>query len=118
MKLPMSDAEILRHYRNALDPKKAVKILAQLNAAGPSDIIAALERQGVVLGAPSPTRKKRKRLNQQEARMLYDKGMNDHEIAERLGASPGGVYAWRYRNGLPANTGIGYHERRKKEGCA
>lgn len=116
MKLPMSDSEIAMRYRNALDPKKAVKILAQLNAVGPSDITAALLREGVVLGAPPPTRKKRKRMNQQEARILYDKGMNDREIAERLGASPSGVYAWRYRNGLPANTGTGYHERRKKEG--
>lgn len=116
MKLPMSDAEIARRYRNALDPKKAVKILAQLNATGPSDITAALLREGVVLDPP-PIRKKRQRLNQQEAQMLYDKGMNDYEIAEKLGASPGGVYAWRYRNGLPANTGTGYHERRKKEGC-
>ncbi len=24
---------------------------------------------------------------------------------------------WRYRNGLPANTGTGYHKRREKEGC-
>lgn len=104
MKLSMSDAEIARRYRNALDPKKAVKILAQLNGAGPSDITAALIREGVVLGTPPPTRKKRKRLDQQEARWLYD-----HEIALRLG-----VYAWRYRNGLPARTTTGYHQRRRK----
>lgn len=117
MKLPMSDAEILQRYRNALDPKKAVKILAQLNAASPSDITAVLERQGVVLGSPPLTRKKRKRLNQQEARRMYNLGMSDHEIADKLNASPSGVYVWRYRNGLSANTGTGYHERRKKEGC-
>lgn len=116
MKLPMSDAEIARRYRNALDSKKAIKILAQLNGAGPSDITAALIREEVVLDTPPPARKKRRCLNQQEAQMLYDNGMNDYEIAERLGASPGGVYAWRYRNKLPANTGTGYHERRKKEG--
>lgn len=117
MKLPMSDGEIAMRYRNALDPKKAVKILAQLNATGPSDITAALQREGVVLDAPLPARKKRKQLNQQEARRLYDLGMSDHEIAYQLGASPSGVYHWRYRNGLPANTGTGYHERRKKEDC-
>lgn len=116
MKLPMSDGEIAMRYRNALDPKNAVKILAQLNAAGPSDITAALQREGVVLDAPPPARKKRKRLDQREARQLYDQGMSDYEIADRLGVSPSGVYHWRYRNRLPANTGTGYHERRKKEG--
>lgn len=116
MKLPMSDGEIARRYRNALDLKKAVKILAQLNGAVPSDITAALIREGIVLDAPPLVRKKRKRLDQQEARRLYNLGMNDHEVADRLGASPSSVYTWRYRNGLPANTGTGYHERRKKEG--
>ena len=113
MKLPMSDAEIARRYRNALDPKKAVKILAQLNGAGPSDITAALIREGVVLDTPPPTRKKRKRLDQQEARRL-----NDGQIADKLGVSPGSVYHCRYRNGLPARTTTGYHQRRRKEGCA
>ena len=117
MKLPMSDAEIARRYRNALDPKKAVKILAQLNGAGPSDITAALIREGVVLDTPPPTRKKRKRLDQQEARRLYDLSLNDGQIADKLGVSPGSVYHWRYRNGLPARTTTGYHKRRKKEGC-
>lgn len=117
MKLPMSDAEIARRYRNSLDPKQAVKILAQLNAAGPSDIAAALAREGIFLDQPKKElASKRKRLNQRLARQFYDQGMNDHEIAEKLGASPKGVYHWRYRNGLPANTGTGYHERRKKEG--
>lgn len=116
MKLPMSDGEIAMRYRNALNQKKAVKILAQLNAATPSDITAALLRQGIPLDAPPPIHKKRKQLNQQEARRLYDLGMSDHEIAYRLDASPGGVYHWRYRNGLPANTGTGYHKRREKEG--
>ena len=116
MKLPMSDGEIARRYRNALDLKKAVKILAQLNGAVPSDITAALIREGIVLDAPPLVRKKRKRLDQQEARRLYNLGMNDHEVADRLGASPSSVYTWRYRNGLPANTGTGYHKRREKEG--
>lgn len=118
MKLPMSDGEIAMRYRNALDPKKAVKILAQLNDTCPSDITEVLERQGVAMDAPPPARKKRKQLNQQEARRLYGLGMNDYEIADQIDASPSGVYHWRYRNGLPANTGTGYHKRRKKEECA
>ena len=80
MKLPMSNAEIARRYRNALDPKKAIKILAQLNGAGPSDITAALIREGVVLDTPPPARKKRKRLDQQEVQMLYDLGFNQSKV--------------------------------------
>lgn len=117
MKLPMSDAEIARRYHNALDPKKAVKILAQLNAAGPSDIAAALAREGIFLDQPKKELvPKRKRLDQRLVRQLYDQGLNDHQIAERLGTSPGGIYAWRYRNRLPANTGTGYHKQRRKGG--
>ena len=96
MKLPMSDGEIARRYRNALDPKKAVKILSQLNGTGPSDITAALAREGINLDNARPQApKKRKLLNQQEARRLYDLGLNDGQIADKLGVSPGGVYAWR-----------------------
>lgn len=118
MNLPMSDAEIAMRYRNALDPKKAVKILAQLNAAGQSDIKAALAREGIMLEPSAPDRKVRMRLDQRTAWELYDRGMNDHEIADKLEASSSAVYHWRYRNGLPANTSTGYHKRRKKEGCA
>lgn len=118
MKLPMSDAEIAMRYRNALAPQNAVKILAQLNGAGSSDIAAALAREGIFLNQPKKELvPKRKWLDQRQARQLYDQGMNDHEIAEKLGVSPKGVYHWRYRNRLPANTGAGYHKRRKKEGC-
>lgn len=104
MKLPMSDAEIARRYRNALDPKKAVKILAQLNGAGPADITAALARVGITLVRPTPPRKAQKRLNQKLAQELYNQGLDDNEIAGIIGVSDTAVYHWRYRNGLPSNA--------------
>src|SRR5690349_3253140 len=32
---------------------------------------------------------------------LYDKRLNDREIAEKLGCTDAGVYVWRKRNNLP-----------------
>lgn len=113
MRLPMSDAEIAMRYRNAINPKAAVKILAQLNAASQSDIRAVLAREGIFLEITEPKRKPRKRLDQERAQEMYGQGMNDHEIADRLGVSSSAVYHWRYRNNLPPHTGTGYHKRRK-----
>lgn len=104
MKLPMSDAEIARRYRNALDPKKAVKILAKLNGAGTADITAALARSGITPVQPARPRKAQKRLNQQLAQELYKRGLDDNEIARIAGTSDTAVYHWRYRNGLPSHA--------------
>lgn len=116
MKLSMSDAEIAMRYRNALDPKKAVKILAQLNGAGPADITEALARVGITPARPAPPRNIQKRLNQQLAQELYNQGLDDNEIAKITGVSDTAVYHWRYRNGLPPNA---KHRRQDgKDGCA
>ena len=45
--LPMTDEEILREYREAADPCKQVKILAELNATSVERIIEILVAQGV-----------------------------------------------------------------------
>lgn len=45
--LPMTPGEILSSYRQAKDPKKQVKILAQLNDAPVDLIIDILKSQGV-----------------------------------------------------------------------
>ncbi|MBP2663517.1 MAG: hypothetical protein H6Q71_1465 [Firmicutes bacterium] len=34
---------------------------------------------------------------------LYEKGLNDAEIAEKIGVWPGTICAWRKRNDLPYN---------------
>ena len=104
MKLAMSDAEIAMRYRNAIDPKKAVKILAQLNGAGTSDITAALARAGITPVRPAPPRRIQKRLNQKLAQELYNQGLDDNEIAEITGVSDTAVYYWRYRNVLPSHA--------------
>ena len=35
---------------------------------------------------------------------LYDEGLNDTQIAEKMGVSRGAIYNWRQREGLPANA--------------
>lgn len=37
------------------------------------------------------------------ARELYEQGLNDHQIAARLGCRHGAVFEWRKREGLEAN---------------
>ena len=37
-------------------------------------------------------------------RALYDEGLNDVQIGERVGLSRGAIYNWRQREGLPANA--------------
>lgn len=37
-------------------------------------------------------------------RELYDKGLSDREMAEQLHITPGGVYFWRNKNGLPPHN--------------
>lgn len=43
-----------------------------------------------------------KRLDEDRARELYNKGLTDSSIARELGCTQPGVSAWRYREGLPA----------------
>lgn len=40
---------------------------------------------------------------EKKRRELYDKGLNDREIAERIGVHQTTITAWRHRNNLPPN---------------
>lgn len=117
MKLPMSDGEIAMRYRNAIDQKASIRILAELNDTEPSTIIAALARSGIEVPKGSrPKRKiahgaapcKKQFINEDLARELHSQGLNDREIGQRLGALSSTVCNWRRRNGLKANTKVGY----------
>ena len=63
-----------------------------------------LRRAGVEL----PGKTKRKTLqhfSRDEARVLYDEGLDDKEMSERLGVSVQTVVKWRCDNGLQRGTG-------------
>ena len=55
-------------------------------------------------------------------RTLYDRGLNDAEIAREIGCSESTVFNWRHENELPANAKKGgWHPRRgdtSSVGCA
>ena len=41
---------------------------------------------------------------------LWNNGLVDREIAEKLNCSVGTVWKWRKKNGLPSNAGIFNHD--------
>lgn len=102
--LQMAEADIVASYRQAAKPADQIKVLADLNVCSKARIIEVLRRAGVEL----PGKAKRKypqRFSRDEARALYDKGLDDKEMSERLGVSVQTVVKWRCDNGLQRGTG-------------
>lgn len=44
-----------------------------------------------------------KKIDYNRVRALYDQGLNDSAIAERMGVTRGPICHWRNENGLPSN---------------
>lgn len=99
-----SPAEIVRSYRMAADPKKQIKVLAELNACSVKEIRQVLVGEGVLpreTEVPEePKKAARKRLDEETARMLYEEGLDDAAIAKATGMTAHTVAKWRSRNGL------------------
>ena len=94
-----SPAEIVRSYRMAADPKKQIKVLAELNACSVKEIRRVLVGEGV-LPREEPKKAARKRFDEETARMLYEEGLDDAAIAKETGMTAQTVAKWRSRNGL------------------
>lgn len=102
--LQMAEADIVASYRQAAKPADQIKVLADLNVCSKARIIEVLRRAGVEL----PSKAKRKapqHFSRDEARALYDKGLDDKEMSERLGVSVQTVVKWRCDNGLQRGMG-------------
>lgn len=99
-----SPAEIVRSYRMAADPKKQIKVLAELNACSVKEIRQVLVGEGVLpreTEVPEePKKAARKRFDEETARMLYEEGLDDAAIAKATGMTAHTVAKWRSRNGL------------------
>ncbi len=99
-----SPAEIVRSYRMAADPKKQIKVLAELNACSMKEIRQVLVGEGVLpreTEVPEePKKAARKRFDEETARMLYEEGLDDAAIAKATGMTAHTVAKWRSRNGL------------------
>lgn len=99
-----SPAEIVRSYRMAADPKKQIKVLAELNACSVKEIRRVLVGEGVLpreTEVPEePKKAARKCFDEETARMLYEEGLDDAAIAKATGMTAHTVAKWRSRNGL------------------
>lgn len=99
-----SPAEIVRSYRMAADPKKQIKVLAELNACSVKEIRQVLVGEGVLpreTEVPEePKKAAKKRFDEETARMLYEEGLDDAAIAKATDMTAHTVAKWRSRNGL------------------
>lgn len=69
-------------------PRKQAALTLQPNAGMPSGDLDFLRRKS----------------RYRQMRLLYDEGMNDHQISREMGCSPCTVRDWRLREGLKGNT--------------
>lgn len=99
-----STEEIVRSYRMAADPKKQIKVLAELNACSVKEIRQVLVGEGVLpreTEVPEePKKAAKKRFDEAVAKRLYEEGLDDAAIAKATGATAHTVAKWRSRNGL------------------
>ena len=102
--LQMAEADIVASYRQAAKPADQIKVLADLNVCSKARIIEVLRRAGVELPGKAK-RKAPQHFSRDEARALYDEGLDDKEMSERLGVSVQTVIKWRCDNGLQRGTG-------------
>ena len=105
----MTDSEIALSYRQSAYPAEQIEILAQLNNTTKESIADVLERNGYDITKrplrPEST-KQISRVNPfstEKAMEAYLSGMNDRQIADFVGTKLYTIFAWRKKNGLPAN---------------
>lgn len=103
-KLKMSAQEIVTSYKTAADPKKQIRILAELNACTVGEIEAVLIQLGAM--EKSDRRKPHPRAVQvdgDKARELLAQGLTDEETADALGVGLGKFRDWRRGEGIRPN---------------
>lgn len=103
-KLQMSAQEIVTSYKTAAEPKKQIRILAELNACTVGEIEEVLIQLGAM--EKSDRRKPHPRAVQvdgDKARELLAQGLTDEETAAALGVGLGKFLDWRRGEGIRPN---------------
>lgn len=106
----MTEAEIVKYYDDLKDKETAPGIIADLCACSRSKIIQILQRNGRSVNVRKSPTSGVYSFDTNLALELYHQGLNDNEIAIRLGKHHGTINKWRTSANLPAN-----HTRAKKE---
>ena len=99
--MQMTDDEIRSSMRKAKNPGEQVKVLAELNACGESEVRAKLEQLGIEIPATKP---KTWKFDTSRASQLLAEGKTDLEAAEMLGITKLTFSSWRRAMGLPINS--------------
>jgi hypothetical protein len=102
----MDEGMIVQDYRLAKDGEKQIRIMAQLGGIPVAEIVEILRRAGVYdasRGRKKADQSMRGKVDYGRVRMLYDAGMNDHEIGRRMGISSRNILLWRRRDGRRPN---------------
>lgn len=89
-----TDFEIACHIRQAKNPIEQLEIEAQLNGCSRARIRRIAIEHNVMPNILPDTDK--------NLRVLYEQGLTDTAIAERVGQTATHIRQWRRRNGLPA----------------
>lgn len=114
-KLYMTDGEIVNSYRLARDPRRQISVLAELNAVPPSVIREVLAEAGELVLKPRKTGGGRPLgFDAAEARRLFDAGLSDKEMAEKLGTKVRNIQFWRQGQGLLRPRGLPFGSEAKK----
>lgn len=114
-KLYMTDGEIVNSYRLARDPRRQISVLAELNAVPPSVIREVLSEAGELVLKPRKTGGGRPlSFDAAEARRLFDAGLSDKEMAEKLGTKVRNIQFWRQGQGLLRPRGLPFGSEVKK----
>lgn len=103
-----SENEICTIYRNAKDSIDKIKLLEELAMLPKKEIVEILNKNGYKVKKIRNTRKK---YNDEDFLELYNKGLNDAEIAREMSCSEGTVNFWRQDNKLISN----YHKKINKK---
>ena len=86
--------EVRAKYARAQDKEAAIRVLADLT-------VSTRDEVRKFLGVEKKVKKPPNRLDEAAAKELYDQGMSDRKIAERLNVATYTVCSWRNANGLP-----------------